>query len=205
MLMVALCLPAGALAPAAGQEAEADSTPPSSQFLKPGDVVRLRIWREPDMSGDYIVDEAGTVVFPRVGEYFVMDDTDEELQARLLADFRQYLRNPSIEITVLRRVRVIGAVNEPNLYQLDPTMTIADALARAGGATSIGDPDKVRIIRDGEQIAVNLRQNQRLADSQIRSGDQLYVPERSWISRNQGLVAATLSASVSLIIALFIR
>lgn len=176
-----------------------------TQTLRPGDVVRLRIWREPDMSGEYVVDESGTVVFPRVGEYQVLRDTPESLTSRLLEDYRQYLRNPSIDITVLRRVRIIGAVNDPGLHMLDPTVTIADALAEAGGATSQGDQNKVRIIRDGQELAVDIRTDQRIADSPIRSGDQLFVPERSWISRNQGLVAATVSASVSLIIALFIR
>jgi polysaccharide export outer membrane protein len=157
------------------------------------------------MSGEFPVDEAGTVVFPRVGEYSVLQDTPETLEARLLADYRQYLRNPSIEITVLRRVRIIGAVNNPGLFPVDPTVTIADALAMAGGATPIGDPNKVQIIRNGEQLAVTLSSNTRLADSPIQSGDQLYVPERSWVSRNSNVVATAIAASVSLVIALFIR
>ena len=145
------------------------------------------------------------VVFPRVGEYQVLDDTPESLAARLIADYRQYLVNPSIEVTVLRRVRIVGAVTNPGLFPVDPTVTVADALALAGGATSIGDQNKIRIIRDGVEIAVNVRADTRLTDSPIRSGDQIYVPERSWVTRNAGLVAATMSATVSLIIALMIR
>jgi hypothetical protein len=52
---------------------------------------------------------------------------------------------------------------------------------------------------------VDVRTDQRIADSPIRSGDQLFVPERSWISRNQALMAATITGTVSLIIALFVR
>jgi len=177
----------------------------SSQTLKPGDIVRLRIWREPDMSGEFPVDEAGMVVFPRVGEYRVLDDTPESLSARLIADYRQYLVNPSIEVTILRRVRIVGAVNNPGLFPVDPTVTVGDALALAGGPTPNGDTNKVRIIRNGTQIAVDLRSDTRLADSTIQSGDQLFVPERSWISRNSNVVATSIAASVSLIIALFIR
>jgi len=157
------------------------------------------------MSGEFTVDEAGMVVFPRVGEYFVLDDTPETLEARLIADFRRYLINPSIEVTILRRVRIVGAVNNPGLFPVDPTVTVGDALALAGGPTLNGDPNKVRIIRNGEEIAVNLRADTRLTDSAIQSGDQLYVPERSWISRNSNVVATSIAASVSLIIALFIR
>mgnify|MGYP006282429951 CR=1 FL=1 len=157
------------------------------------------------MSGEYVVDESGTVVFPRVGEYQVLEDTPRSLADRLLEDYRRYLRNPSIDVIVLRRIRIIGAVNEPGLHLLDPTVTIADAVAQAGGATSQGDQNQVRIIRDGEELAVDVRTDQRIADSPIRSGDQLFVPERSWISRNQALMAATITGTVSLIIALFVR
>jgi len=157
------------------------------------------------MSGDYAVDEAGTVIFPRVGEYHVLGDTPETLRSRLLADYQRYLRNPSIEITILRRVRIIGAVNSPGLHLVGPTLSVADALALAGGATPIGDPDKLRIFREGLQIAVDIRQNTLIRDSPIRSGDQIVVPERSWVSRNAAVVAATITGTVSLVIALFIR
>ena len=187
---------------AEGQQPVAGLAP---QTLRPGDVVRLQIWREQEMSGEFIVDESGMVVFPRVGEYQVLDDTPETLKARLLADYQQYLRNPSIEITVLRRMRIIGAVTSPGLHLVDPTVTVADALAVAGGATMNGDPDKIRIIRDGVEIAVDIRSNTRIADSPIRSGDQIFVPERSWVARNSAVVAAAITGGVSLVIALFLR
>lgn len=204
LLTAALLLgvPTGARAQAQSQP---QATASAAQMLRPGDIVRLRIWREPDMSGEFLVDEAGMVVFPRVGEYRVLDDTPETLTARLVTDYRQYLVNPSIEVTVLRRVRIVGAVNNPGLYPVDPTVTVADALALAGGATLAGDPDKIRIIRDGIEVAVDIRANLRIADSPIQSGDQIYVPERSWVSRNSGVVAAAITGTVSLIIALFIR
>jgi polysaccharide export outer membrane protein len=199
-----LTLTASLLAPPALAQESADTTV-ASQALSPGDVIRLRIWREPDMSGDYGVDEAGTVIFPRVGEYQVLGDTPETLRSRLLADYQRYLRNPSIEITILRRVRIIGAVNSPGLHLVGPTITVADALALAGGATPVGDPDKIQIFRDGVQLAVDIRQNALIGDSPIRSGDQIFVPERSWVSRNAAVVAATITGTVSLVIALFIR
>ncbi len=199
-----LTLTAFLSAPPASAQELADTTL-DSQALSPGDVIRLRIWREPDMSGDYAVDEAGTVIFPRVGEYHVLGDTPETLRSRLLADYQRYLRNPSIEITILRRVRIIGAVNDPGLHLVGPTITVADALALAGGATPIGDPDKIRIFREGLQVAVDIRQNTLIGDSPIRSGDQILVPERSWVSRNAAVVAATITGTVSLVIALFIR
>ena len=157
------------------------------------------------MSGEFTVDEAGVVIFPRVGEYMVLDDTNATLQVRLLADYQQYLRNPSIEIIVLRRVSIIGEVNEPGMHLVDPTITVRDALALAGGATPRGEPNRIRIIRDGVELTLDIRQGTRLSDSAIRSGDQLFVPERGWLSRNGAVVGSVIGATVTLVIALFIR
>jgi polysaccharide export outer membrane protein len=157
------------------------------------------------MSGDFPIDEAGSVIFARVGEYSVLSETPASLEARLIADYGQYLRDPNIDVTVLRRVIVRGAVNDPGLKLVDPTITLSQALAVAGGATSLGDQNKVRVIRDGQVILADISIDTRLADSVIRSGDQIFVPERSWISRNTGLVATGLSGSIALVIALFIR
>ena len=185
--------------------AQAVSSTPEAQTVRPGDVIRLNIWREPDMSGDFVVDEAGLVVFARVGEYSVLAETPNSLEARLIADYGRFLRDPNINVTVLRRIIVRGAVNDPGLKQVDPTITIAAALALAGGATSLGDQNKIRILRDGQEIEGDVTLNTRLADSIIRSGDQIFVPERSWISRNTGIVATSISGSIALVIALFIR
>ena len=165
----------------------------------------MSIWREEERSGDYIVDEAGSVVFPRVGEYSVLQETPPSLQAKLLASYGRYLRDPNIDVIVLRRIIVRGAVNEPGLKMADPTITIADALALAGGATSLGDQNKIQIFRDGLVILGDISVDTRLADSIIRSGDQIFVPERGWVRRNTGLVATAASLSVTLLIALFIR
>jgi len=211
--MIFLVVAAASLAAPAAAQSTNDNPPSSapvatsqaSKKLRPGDVIRLRIWREPDMSDDFLVDESGTVAFPKVGEYHVLDDTPATLQARLLADYAKYLRDPSIEVIVLRRVRVTGAVFKPGLQLLDPTNTIADAVAAAGGATPIGDPNHVRIFRDGRMIAVDIREDMRIAESPILSGDQIVVPERSWISRNARSVAALAGVAATLVIALFIR
>ncbi len=200
-LALALCCaaPTAASAQTAGDGAAGAGA--GDRHLRPGDVVRLRIWREPDMSGEYTVDETGRVVFPRVGEYSVLQDTPESLSTRLQADYLKYLVNPSIEITVLRRVRIMGAVNRPGLFPVDPTITVADALAMAGGATPLGNPDKLEIFRNGQRIDMEVKQNTRIADSPIQSGDQLWVPERSWLARNTGVVAAAITGMISLIIA----
>jgi protein involved in polysaccharide export with SLBB domain len=168
--------------------------------FRPGDVVRLRIWREPDLSGDFIIDHSGAVVLPKIGPMPATDVTIDEFRARVLRGYEAYLNQPSIEVIPLRRIQVVGAVRNPGLYTVDPTMTIGDALALAGGATADGRRNEVRLIRGGHSVSGPLSSGTPLAESPLRSGDQLHVPERSWVARNPGVVVGGLSALATLIL-----
>ena len=183
----------------------ATSSDPSASILRPGDVIRLRIWREPDLSGEFSVDENGVATFPKIGSLKVSQESPESLKEKLLEQYAIYLRNPSVEVTMLRRINVLGAVQKPGLYPVDATMRISDALAAAGGATAMGDQHKVELVRDGTRLSQGINTDARIAETPLRSGDQIFVPERSFIVRNSGLVATAVSVSASLVIALFIR
>ena len=119
----------------------------TTTVLRPGDVVRLRSWREPDLSGDFPVDETGVVVFPKIGPLTVTREAPESLKSKLVSAYQRYLRNPSIDVTMLRRVNILGEVRNPGLHPVDPTMTVADAIALAGGVTPIGSADKIEVRR----------------------------------------------------------
>lgn len=200
MLFLQGVAPAAAQAPGGGM-----SVLQAEDAARPGDLIRLKIWQEPDMSGEFPVDETGTVVLPRLGPLQISSESPRALQDRLVAAYGRFLNHTSIDVAVLRRIQVLGAVRSPGLYNVDATMTVSDALALAGGPLPEVSPDRVQLVRDGRRVEVRLSADSRLAALQMRSGDQLYVPERNWIARNSGLVAAGLTASVSLIIALFTR
>jgi len=160
--------------------------------LEPGDAIRVELSREEELSGEYPVDESGRVSLPLVGDWMVRGVPPDELERDLEAAYREQVRNQAINVTLLRRVRVLGEVNEPGLFHVDPTMTVADALALAGGATSNGNKEEVRIIRDGTEIRTDVYT---AIGERVRSGDQIFVPQRSWFARNSGFViGATLSA-----------
>lgn len=181
------------------------AAPDSSEVLRPGDSIRLRIWREPDLSGDFPVNESGIAVLPKVGPLKVTDQSPAALKAKLVSTYQVFLSHASIDVTLMHRVQVMGAVRTPGVYTLDPTMTIGDALAVAGGTTPEGDKDKLYLIRHGQTVPDKISYRAMVGDSPIRSGDQIYVPERSWFSRNTGIVASVITAGVSLAIALFTR
>ena len=167
--------------------------------VQPGDLIRLKIWREPDMSGDIKVDEAGVAALPRLGALRVADLPADSLKRMLVQSYTKYLRDPAVDITVMRRITVLGAVRTPNVYHVEPTMTIADAVALAGGIAPDGKQDQVEIRRRGGGKSYRLSQRSRLADTPIRSGDEIYVPQRSWPSRNVGVIIAGVSAAITII------
>jgi polysaccharide export outer membrane protein len=172
--------------PAFGQ----GTAPGKRQAVAPGDILRLKIWREPDMSGDFVVNANGEAILPRLGTLDVSAIPPDSLQPVLTEKYRVYLNNPSIEIQLLRRITVSGAVRNPGIYPVDPTMTVLDAIALAGGAAPDGRRDRVEIRRGGQQITADLHTDALIADSPIQSGDQLYVPSRSWVTRNPWVVSA---------------
>lgn len=190
--------------PSSAQESAAAPTTTPQAVLRPGDVVRLVIWREEDFSGEFPVAQDGSVVLPRLGRQEVTGEMPDALRKRWLQEYERYLRNPSIEITFLRRITVLGAVREAGLKHVDPTMTIAQALALAGGTTQDGATEKIVLMRDGEPIET-VTERTRIAETPLRSGDQLFVPERSWASRNTGIVTALISGAVSVMVALLVR
>ena len=166
----------------------------SAEPLAPGDAIQLAFWREPQLSGDYPIDETGTVVLPLLGARMVTRMSPAELKRTLLEEYSQQVRNQEVRVTFLRRVRILGAVKNPGLYRVDPTMAVGDALALAGGATTEGNLEDIRVVRNGREVHSHLDINVQLL-GQVRSGDQILVPGRGWWGRNSGyVVAATISA-----------
>src|SRR5688500_2028604 len=80
-------------------EARPQSVLDTADVLRAGDAVRLRIWREPDLSGDFPVDETGTVVFPMIGAMRVNAESTASLKARLVTTYQNYLSHSSIDVT----------------------------------------------------------------------------------------------------------
>ena len=178
-------------------QAQGGATAPENALV-PGDAIRLAFWREPELDGEYPVDETGTVVLPLLGHRKVTEVPPGELKETLLREYAEQLRNQEVQVTLLRRVRVLGAVHVPGLYYVDPTMTLGDAIALAGGATSDGKLEDIKIFRGGEQISSDLDTTVSVAE-QVRSGDQIVVPERSWIERKGAVVIAAMVTATALI------
>lgn len=200
-ILVAVLLGASAVQADAQASDSSSSQRPDSvvQALVPGDAIRLFFWRERDYNRDYPVDETGRVILPFLGTRRVTGVHPVQLKRRLLEEYSLELRNQDVEITLLRRVRVLGQVNQPGLYHVDPTMTLGDAVALAGGALPGGKLNGIQIMRNGAEIRSNLEAGT-LVVEQIRSGDQIMVPRRSWIARNTRLVVGALLSATAFVV-----
>jgi polysaccharide export outer membrane protein len=195
-----LLLPIGfGRASAQGNPDAPNDTTARYNSVQPGDLIRVKVWREPDLSDSVRVDAAGNATLPRMGPVHVAGMSADSVRRLIVTTYALYLRDPAVDVTVLPRVTILGAVRDPGVHNLDPTLTIADALALAGGASSDGKRDKVELRRRGERVPVKLRLDAMLIDTPVRSGDQLVVPERSWFSRNAGLLLGAASVGTSVI------
>lgn len=168
--------------------------------LQPGDALRVEVWREEDLSGTFQVDSDGVVTLPLLGSRQVTGIPLRQLRDDLIREYRVQLRNPSITITPLRRVNVLGEVNKPGLYEIDPTISLAGVVALAGGTTSAGDLSRIRILRGGQVLRERVAADVMIDAVDIRSGDQILVQQRGWFERNSTFVISLLLSVTSLII-----
>jgi polysaccharide export outer membrane protein len=188
----------GLLLLAASPLAAQQPVPSAELLLSPGDSIHVLIWREEDLSGGFLVDSEGRVVLPMLGPRDVTGRPWLEVRDELVAAYQNEggLRNPSISLTPLRRVYVLGEVNLPGPYSVDPSMSLAGAIAMAGGTNPQGNLKHVQVVRNGETIIDGVAVESALAAVGVRSGDQIFVGRRSWFERNSTfLITAALSAT----------
>ena len=191
------------LTPLAGLAQTAESVP--TLRLRPGDAVRLQVRDEPDLAGEFPVDESGEVMLPLIGLVRVAARDFEEVRREVAAGFDRELSQGEISLTPLLRIAVLGEVREPSLYAVDPTHTLADVLALAGGLSPSADASRITLVRDGAAIELSAGERGGL-DQGLRSGDQIVVGRRSWVSENLAIiVSAATSLTVAVITTLLLR
>lgn len=168
--LLALVLAAAPFRPAASQAAAA--------MLRPGDAVRVTVWRQPDLSGEFAVGTDGTLSHPLYRDVQVVGIPLPDVEARLRAFLLQFEANPRFVVEPLFRVAVGGEVGRPNLYYLRPGTSISQAVALAGGPTERGRWDRIRLLRDARELRYDLTTPSAQTTLLIASGDQILVERR---------------------------
>jgi polysaccharide export outer membrane protein len=184
----------------------AQSPAPAPTGIRPGDVVKVDVWREPDYTREYLVDTRGAINLPQLGLLRVGGRSPDWLSDTITAGYRRVLANPSITVTVMMRVTVTGEVGHPGVFPVDPTTSVGELLALAGGPTPLGNRHKIQLIRGGRVIVSSLDAGTVLQRSPVQSGDQLFVPRRGWMARNgQYFINGAISVASAVTVALIVR
>ena len=200
-LLLASALPVGASAQAVdsvGGSVEESARRAAQARLRPGDRIELQFRRDRELTSSIGVSERGEAVFPPLGAVQVSDLTIAQLQDSLRRAYGTYLRHPEVEVAVLRRVTVNGEVKLPNVYWVDLTSSVRDAIARAGGLLETANRNKVYIVRNSQRIRVNDWDRQDGAQYDLVSGDQVLVGRKAWLVLNALPVISTSVTLVSL-------
>ena len=160
---------------AARTEAPSDR---QSYVLGPSDRVRLRVYGEGDITGDYEVDTNGYISVPLAGRVKAAGLTTQQLERSVAAALsRGLLRDPrvNIEIATYRPFFILGEVKKAGEYPYKSGLTVLDAVASAGGYTYRANEAKVVIRRAGSRIEETHSLD---APVLVFPGDNIRIPER---------------------------
>jgi polysaccharide export outer membrane protein len=193
-VLLALGFAAGAVA----QNAPV-TRPPAA--LQPGDEVRIRVWRDSEMSGDFGIAPDGTLQHPIWRTLRVTGFPLGDLETRVRTFLHRYQSEPQFVAQPLVRVTLGGEIERPALYFLPPDVTIGQAVALAGGANERGRHDRVRLLNGGQLHEIMLTGHDPQANMPIRSGDQLIIEKRHSAFRDFVLPVVAIAGSIASIVA----
>lgn len=150
-----------------------------SYHLGAGDRVRVTVFNEPSLTGEYNITPGGALAFPLIGVVTAGGRTIDAVQQELAAKLAEgYVNDPRVSVEVLnyRPFYILGEVNRPGEYSFASGMTVEQAIARAGGFTYRANEKTVFLRRQtgAAESAVALRS----AQVAVLPGDTIRVGER---------------------------
>jgi len=157
-----------------------------------GDVLNIFVWRNPEVSGSFVVRPDGMITTSLVEDIKVSGKTPTELARSIEEILATYLRDPIVTVTVANfvgpfseQIRVIGEAAQPRAINYTQHMTLLDVMIQVGGLTEFADGNDAVLIRieDGKQKQYQVMINELLKDGEISAnvdmlpGDIIIIPE----------------------------
>ncbi|MGB1700447.1 MAG: polysaccharide biosynthesis/export family protein [Nannocystaceae bacterium] len=154
----------------------------------PGDVFEVRVFDEEGLSGQFQVQEDGTIEFPLIGRITVEGLSQAEAATSIEDKLEDgLLKNPSVTVIVIERqsveVSVLGEVAKPGTFPFVERMSLVQAISEAGGLGPVAAPRRVKLIREGPdgpetyQISLEDITAGKAKDVPLEPGDIVFVPE----------------------------
>jgi protein involved in polysaccharide export with SLBB domain len=208
--LVLLVLAGGLKAQTGGANGRWSNSAKSLTIFQPGDAVRIRVWqlyeeqnRNINLDNDYPINNAGFIIMPLIGELKVRGLTVYELMVALTEKLKQYMQNPYVEVHPLIRLTMQGSFNRPGSYRVDPSSSLWDLVAEAGGPSANCNLKKMVVERGGKAVIKDLLKSfengYSLEEVGIESGDQIIAFPRGIIDIGTLLVIINLFASMLLL------
>ena len=187
-LDVAAQRPAGAR-PAAANAPQAQARDSGPRYeVQPGDLLHVSVWKEADLDQDVLVRPDGGFSFPLAGDVRATGKTVEEIRTELTERLARFI--PDLFVTVAVReingnkIYVIGQVNRPGQFVVNPRVDVMQALSLAGGTTTFANVNGIFVLRreldrqrtmafDFNDVANGKRLEQNVL---LQSGDVVVVP-----------------------------
>ena len=157
-----------------------------------GDVLNIFVWRNPEVSGSFVVRPDGMITTSLVEDIKVTGKTPTELARSIEEILGTYLRDPIVTVTVnnfvgpfSEQIRIIGEASQPQAINYTQHMTLLDVMIQVGGLTEFADGDNAILVRieDGQQKQYNIMINELIKDGEISAnidmfpGDIIIIPE----------------------------
>jgi len=157
-----------------------------------GDVLNIFVWRNPEVSGSFVVRPDGMITTSLVEDIPVAGKTPTELARSIEKILATYLRDPVVTVTVnnfvgpfSEQIRVIGEAAQPQAINYTQYMTLLDVMIQVGGLTEFADGDDAVLIRieNGKQKQYEIAIDELLKEGNIKAnvdmfpGDIIIIPE----------------------------
>ena len=160
-----------------------------------GDVLKIVVFRDKELSNEYPIDARGYVQIPGLGVIQVAGLDPTEVTDRLkLALVERGFARPEISVQPLIRVSVLGEVRSPNVYPVDPGTSLLQLLTVAGGPTDRAKLRDTRVIRDGHAFKVDMES---ALEGSAAGRIVLYSNDVIVVGRKKGLTSETLGAGLT--------
>ena len=156
--------------------------------VQPGDILKVSVWKEPQLQDPILIRPDGGFSFPLVGEVDGRGKTVAQLQVIMTQRLSKYISDPVVSVSVTEihgnKVYVIGQVAKPGEFIVNPRVDVMQALSMAGGMTAFASLSNIIILRRNGTTQTALRfdytdvaKGKKLDDNiQLQSGDVVVVP-----------------------------
>ncbi|MDE2579972.1 MAG: polysaccharide export protein [Hyphomicrobiales bacterium] len=160
------------------EETAIKRTATAAPNIQPGDKVRVTVFGEDRLTGEYEVDQAGFMSLPLAGTVKVSGLTKPQLEKELTKKFRgEYLRDPKVTVDVsnFRPFYIMGEIAKPGEYQFKNGLNVMSAVALAGGSTYRANTSKVLIQHVGDK---SFKEYPMSPEIPVTPGDLIKLQER---------------------------